>query len=308
MGHSTVHQEYAESILRVVTYVDDNLEDDLSVEKLADMALFSKFHFHRIFRGLTGETLNEFVKRRRLEKAVRMFKFHPELSVTDVALRVGFNSPEHFSRSFRERFAMSPRELKAADISDPSSAKNSKIYQVLSQDSFYHVYLKSRELPEENFEVTIREQPEICIATISEKFGKDGSGLLAAYQELVEWARAHEWYSDDITRFAISRDDIEVTPAEHYRMEFGIAIPRILQGNGRVCIDTLPGGTYALARVEGDIHRVAQAWDYLYKHWLPGSGFLPTDHPAVEIFLQGPEKIGWELFDLEIGFPVKKFN
>ena len=76
----------------------------------------------------------------------------------------------------------------------------------------------------------------------------------------------------------------------------------------RIIKDRLFGGQYASLHVKGDIHAVAQGWDHLYKTWLPFSGYRPMDYPAVEIFLQGPEKIGWEKFDLEIGFPVEKFE
>ena len=308
METSNPHPEYLESIQRVVTYVDSNLDGDLTVERLGDVALFSKFHFHRIFKGATGETLNEFVKRRRLEKAVRLFKYNPQLSITEVALRVGFSSPEHFSRSFKSCFDLTPRQFRNSDSKNPSSAKNSKIYQVLSDSSFYHVYLDSREKPQREFSVTLSARPELRIATISEVFGTDGTGLVQAYQELIAWAETHEWYSIDAPRFSLSIDDVEVTPAEFYRMEFGIEVPASVNGSGRIQVDTLAGGLYALARVRGDIQCVAQAWDYLYKHWLPYSGYRPVDLPAVEIFLQGPEKIGWETFDLEIGFPVSKIG
>lgn len=306
MTQSEVHQEYMESIRRVTEFVDSNLERELSVEALAEVALFSKFHFHRIFKAATGETLNEFVKRRRLEKAVRLLKFHAELSVTDVALRVGFQSPEHFSRSFKSRFDLTPREFKSSALEDPTSAKNSKIYQVLTQESFYHVYLDSRNKPARNFEVTVQHCPAVRLATISEKFGKDGMQLVAAYKELIAWAEDYPWYSIDARRYAMSKDDIEVTPAEHYRMEYGIEVPESTQAGGRISLQSLEAGEYALARVQGDIQMVAQGWDFLYKHWLPSSGYRPMDRPAVEVFLQGPEKIGWETFDLEIGFPVEK--
>ena len=59
-------KEYIHRINRVVDYIEANLDEDHSLEKLAGVACFSPFHFHRIFRALTGETINNYVKRIRL--------------------------------------------------------------------------------------------------------------------------------------------------------------------------------------------------------------------------------------------------
>ena len=243
--------------------------------------------------------------RRRLERAIFLFKSRPDLSVTQVALEVGFNSPEHFSRSFKDKFGVTANEYRTSDEKDPDSLKNSKMYQAVTENSFYHIYEQSRDMEPTEFSVTVREQPEYEIAFISEVFGTDGMNLVNAYVQLMEWANENQLNGDDAIQFAISRDDIEITPAEQYRMEFCISVPQGTTVGGRIGIQTLLGGTYALIPVQGDIHRVAQAWDYLYKFWLPQSNYRPIDEPAIEIFLKGPDEIGWEDFDLEIGIPVE---
>ena len=70
---------------------------------------------------------------------------------------------------------------------------------------------------------------------------------------------------------------------------------------------TITGGLYATLQVQGDIHQVAQAWDYLYKVWLPDSLYAPRNFPAIEEFIQGPEDIGWETFDMNCRIPIQKF-
>ena len=301
-----ISKEYAERVTHVMKYIDDHIDADLSVGSISEIALFSKFHFHRIFKGAVGETINSYVNRRRLERAVFYLKRRPDLSVTEVALRVGFQSPEHFSRLFKEKFGVTARDVRTSDPLDPESLKNSKIYQELSENSFYHVYTQSRNQPSPRFEVMVREQPEYLVASISEKFGDDGTDLVNAYNELIDWAKQKDLFRSDTKRFAISRDDIEATPAKDYRMEFCIHVPAGTVATSRIMIDQIWGGLYAIVPVQGQIQHVAQAWDYLYRDWLPSSSYLPVDHPAIEIFLQGPETIGWETFDLEIGIPVRK--
>ena len=66
-----MRSEYQTRINRVIAHIDANLGEDLSLEQLACVACFSEYHFHRLFRGIVGESLNEFVQRRRLETAAR---------------------------------------------------------------------------------------------------------------------------------------------------------------------------------------------------------------------------------------------
>ena len=61
--------EYEKRVNRVIDHIRDHLADELSLESLAAIAAFSPFHFHRIFRAMTGETLAAFVQRLRLERA-----------------------------------------------------------------------------------------------------------------------------------------------------------------------------------------------------------------------------------------------
>jgi len=66
-----MREEYQSRIDRVIAYIDANLDQDLSLQRLAQVACFSEYHFHRLFRGIVGESLHDFVQRRRLETAAR---------------------------------------------------------------------------------------------------------------------------------------------------------------------------------------------------------------------------------------------
>ena len=74
----------------------------------AAAAGFSSFHFHRVFKSLLGETLNQFVKRLRLERALYLMSHAPNRSLTDVALGCGFSSSSDFSRSFKQCYGAAP--------------------------------------------------------------------------------------------------------------------------------------------------------------------------------------------------------
>src|SRR5438132_744327 len=110
MGAKQSEQIYLRRINRVIDYISAHLTDPLPLEKLARLAHFSPFHFHRIFRSLVGEPLHAFVRRLRLEKAVFQLAHGPEATLTDIALRCGFLSSSDFSRAFRQAYGFRPRD------------------------------------------------------------------------------------------------------------------------------------------------------------------------------------------------------
>ena len=95
---------YRDRVNRVLDHIGGNLTGDLSLGRLADIGCFSTFHFHRIFQGVTGETLNQHVRRVRLERAALLLRASPQKRVTDAALETGFAGTSEFSRAFKSHF------------------------------------------------------------------------------------------------------------------------------------------------------------------------------------------------------------
>ena len=91
---------------------------------------------------------------------------------------------------------------------------------------------------------------------------------------------------------------------DKYRYDFAVATEASLALDSVFEHGCIPEGLYATVHVEGDLSMVASAWDYLYKSWLPNSGYLPRHFPALEEFLQGPEAIGWDRFNIKCRIPI----
>ena len=104
-------KEYISRINRVIDYIEKNLDKELNLEKLASEAHFSPFHFHRIFSAFNGETLNNFIKRVRIEKCASSILNDEETPISEIAYKYGFNSISVFSRSFKEHFDISASEV-----------------------------------------------------------------------------------------------------------------------------------------------------------------------------------------------------
>ena len=100
--------DYVASVNRAIDHILKSLDQPLQLETVARIAGFSPFHFHRVFRSIVGETLNQFVKRVRLERALSMLSHGRQSSLTEIALACGLGSSSDFSRSFKQRYGVPP--------------------------------------------------------------------------------------------------------------------------------------------------------------------------------------------------------
>jgi len=96
--------DYKNRINRVIDFIEAHRDETLTLECLADIACFSRFHFHRIFQSLTGECLAAFIQRIRLEKAATLLNSNPAYSITDIAHICGFASSASFANAFKRHF------------------------------------------------------------------------------------------------------------------------------------------------------------------------------------------------------------
>lgn len=172
---------------RAIDHVIAHLAQPLSLDEVAAAALVSPFHFHRIFRALTGETLNAFITRLRLEKALTLMAHHRHRTLTEVALASGFSSPSDFARCFRQRFGVAPSRY---DL-----AAHRERQRVALKDTVrdrQHRRLLDRLPPGANpdgFEVTRRDLPARTVAYIRVPDSFRDGAVVDAAQRLVAWAQ-----------------------------------------------------------------------------------------------------------------------
>jgi AraC family transcriptional regulator len=103
---------WPERMVRVLDHIHANLDEPIEPATLADLAGFSLFHFHRVFRGMVGESVMGYVRRQRLERAAFRLR-HAGDSVTTAAFAHGYESHEAFTRAFRAHFGIPPRDVRA---------------------------------------------------------------------------------------------------------------------------------------------------------------------------------------------------
>jgi AraC family transcriptional regulator len=317
---------YEERVNRVLDYITRHLDGDLSLNKLARVSNFSAFHFHRIFHGITGETLNSHVRRVRLEKAAQLMKAAPGRRATDIALEVGFAGLAEFSRAFKAHFG-----INASAWDRRAPLEKSKICKAPDGLVLYSLEELERRRKAEGLRVRIG-RLERCRYVYARTFDPYRNGrLVSVYHLLVDWLARRRTDLKDVVIVGMSQDDPAITPSEKCRYDMGVAFPQGAEGRGLLgevirsrrragrnvpvpdraeCEDfgltarDFEAETVAAIHCVGDLALVACAWEYLFRIWLPASGYQPANMPAFEIFARTPEEIGWETFDLHACLPL----
>ena len=97
---------------RVTEYMEEHLQDSLSLDQLARETDYCRAHFLRMFRATTGKTPHQYLTQRRIERAKSMLLEAETISLTEIAASCGFSSQSHMTRVFRERVGVTPNEFK----------------------------------------------------------------------------------------------------------------------------------------------------------------------------------------------------
>ena len=97
------------SIQKSINYINSHLNDDLSPEILAEKANYSLFHFCRMFKEVTGESVMRFVRGKRMEMANS--EMEAGYSLSDIAAKCGYETTSGFSRAYKKQFGQRPEKI-----------------------------------------------------------------------------------------------------------------------------------------------------------------------------------------------------
>ncbi len=318
-----LRDEYISRINRVVDYIELNIDKDLSLKKLASVANFSRFHFHRIFKTIMGETLNRYIQRIRVEKAAAKLINNPKKSITEIAYDCGFSGSAPFARAFKEFFNMSAsrwrrtgslHESNTGKIDSNKGKAISKIRQDFEVSSYYidtttqnHIW-RIKMVKKPDFQVEVKDMPELHVAYVRHigPYKGDSELFEGLFNRLMGWAGPR-----DLLRFpethlmAMYHDDPKVTDEANLRTSVCITVPKDTPVDGEIGYMTIPGGKYAAARFELSNDEYEEAWDMVFGGWLPASGYQPDDRLCYELFHNDPKEHPENKCIVDICIPVK---
>ena len=233
--------DYRERLRPVIRYLEQHYREPLDLAVLAERAVLSPYHFHRVYKAVTGETPAATVRRLRLENIARQLFYAANADITTLALEHGYASSQALAKAFRAHFGMTARDIRACrDFESWMQAmQNSKIGYLLHKNG-HAAHAGNGDTapvinPQEQAMTTDMQTTTLAPCTVAyiRVVGEYGKNYEPATNRLYQWAGAHG-LADGECLF-IYLDSPEITPAD------------TATGNG-IEKRHLPGGSYALIR------------------------------------------------------------
>jgi AraC family transcriptional regulator len=280
------YQDAASAAVRRIT---EGLDEALDLVDLASIAAVSPLHFHRIFRGMLGETPLELHRRLRLERAAQQLAAS-QTSVTIIAFDAGYETHESFTRAFQSAYGFAPtdfrkrltahREQMGASGPAPTALRSANGIHFSQLGMPQEIAFNLGELA---MEVTVEERPAVRLATISHVGPPNLIG--SAFRNLAAIAGSKGLLADPAALMvAVFHDDPEATPAAELRSSAGVIVPETCVLSDHLTELRIEAGMYARATHRGHYAGLSDAWDRLYGRWLPGSGYRVLDKPSYEVY------------------------
>jgi AraC family transcriptional regulator len=278
MSHQDSRAEYAERMHRVLAHIDEHIDQPLDLPRLAQVAHFSAFHFHRLFAAWMGETLGDYLRRRRLEVAAMRMIAQPRLPVLTVALSVGWGSGEAFARAFKTRFGCSPSAWRLSSKNDQSLRKIDQVQQRSRSDDGR----SSQPSLEPSMKVQLIDRAPTRIA-YRRHVGPYGAPIHSFWMnEVAPWMQTHDLHARP--RYGISHDDPSITDPAQCRYDAAVEVDAAFMPGAGAFVTALPGGRYASTPFFGNSQEIGAAWQSLLRDWLAGSGLQLDARPCFEYY------------------------
>ncbi len=272
--------DYLERIRRVLRFVQDHLDEPLTPERLASVAHFSRFHFHRVFSGLVGESLGAHVRRLRLERAAGELRW-TERPIIDIALDAGYEAPEPFTRAFRGLFGMPPSRFRTSR--EPLAFPPMSCHVHFGIDDAIARFAATQEHPI-MIEIHVESQPSRRVIALEHRGNYQAIG--SVFGRLAALAQTQGLLGRDAVSIGIYYDDPDVVPTDRLRSHACISVPATVTTAPPECeLLTIEGGDFAVATHRGAYATLPESYRELYIQWLPASGRDGANRPCHEVYV-----------------------
>lgn len=304
-----LNTDYIFRINKTFDYIEQNIEKSMTLEELASVANFSKYHFNRIFHSIVGETPFRFILRLRLEKAASLISDRNKYTIGEIAFKCGFSDTSIFSRNFKNHFSISASQYRKEKHNSNLSQLVSNMEQQDDKPAMYFCITSQtntwRTNMESNKSIEVKELPKMTVAYIRKLGPWDGDQKLyeSLRNKLFTWAGARGLMGGkDFKYLILYHDDPNVALSDKLRMSLCITVPPETEVDGEIGKMEVEAAKYAVARFELTVQDFQKAWDWIYGQWLPNSGYQPDAKPYFETY---PEEPKGDKFIVDFCIPVK---
>jgi AraC family transcriptional regulator len=288
-------KSYRRRMLTVLAHIQNNLDATLNMEILARVAGFSPFHFHRIFLGMTGETVGAHIRRLRLTRAAHRLEF-TDMSATETGLEAGYDAPEAFSRAFKTRYGEAPSRFREL-------ARKRRKERVACCFPFPEDFLNHNLRGAIAVDVTIIRKETFRVAC-TRAIGPYITSSKEAWSKLMAWAGPKGLLDPGMRCLGVGYDDPNNTAPESLRYDACITVGPEVEASGEGRIMDIPGGEYATVIHKGPYPELEKTYMWLYGVWLPKSGREAALRPGYEEYLNDPRNTPPEELLTQIDVPL----
>jgi AraC family transcriptional regulator len=271
--------------------MQSHLDQDLPLDLLADEAGLSKFHFHKLFCRLTGETPKAYVDRLRLERAAIQLRIR-QSPILEIALECGYRNHETFTRAFRAHFAMSPRDYRQQWSRQANDHRRTRLKLATTAEN--HAQLSA---------TRVVRLARVLVAFIRH-IGRYERVAASHFHRLTAWARRHGIGGEAPLLLGIAHDAPGITPPDKMRFDCCIQVPEVFDVDGNIACQRTPAGDYALTDYVGSWN-LGPAYRTIVDRLRSDATLQIIGLPAIEIYRK--TRIGQRhgLAHMTIAIPVK---
>ncbi|MGN0422374.1 MAG: GyrI-like domain-containing protein [Lachnospiraceae bacterium] len=274
-------------INKAISYIFENIDEDITVDDVARHCSYSKYHLMRMFKEDTDEALYQFIKRVRLERSAWRLKVEKDKSITEIGVKYGYSS-SNFATAFKKHLNVTPADFRK--ISE----------QMVEQSSFSHG-ISLDELEESEKLITV-EQLNSFLVVYERKKGN--------YNNLPEeWCKFIKKYehlvSEDTLYLECTIDDPSITDKDKCMYELCQTIlpdHPALKADASILTHTFEGGKYAIYHFKGFPQFLFMVYQEMFCRWLSKTGNQLDERPILDIY----RNVGDDGYmEIDICFPLK---
>jgi AraC family transcriptional regulator len=280
---------YEARLARVVAYIHDHLDDELDLNRLAEVACLSPYHWHRIYHGFFGETAAATVRRLRLHRAANAL-LHGGVPIDSISERAGYSSVQAFSRAFQASYRMPPAQFRA----EGGASMFVPLNDTRSGDTAMH-------------RVDIRRQGAFSVAAVDHQ--GDYMTIGRDFEMLFHWLSVRNLVDPHARSLGVYFDDPAAVDTHALRSKACCELfdPGAVKFEAPVSRFEIAGGEFAVLTHVGPYAQLCFAYQWLYGEWLPASGRETGDAPVFEIYINDPRETAAAELVTEIWLPVKEY-
>jgi AraC family transcriptional regulator len=298
---------YETAVERAARHIARTRDQALDLAAIAREAALSPFHFHRVFRGMLGETPLEVHRRLRLERAAKR-TLESDVAITTIAYDAGYETHEAFTRAFHQAYGTSPSAFRQDLASHTAGCAQPRRFELAARSGIHFDEATTDRAVrfirgETTMNVTIESMPELRVAAvhhvgpyqrISEAFQR--LGAIAGPGGLLRFPEG--------AMLAIYHDDPETTPAEQLQSDAGITVPQGIPLPEGLVELKLRAGRYAKTTHVGPYAHLGDAWSRLMGEWLPKSGHRVGEGSSYEVYRNTPENAASSELRTDLYLPI----